>query len=949
MIHLLSASFRCVGRLLLALACFQSGLVAAESTAQVFAHETSDLTPDRSVRFGKLPNGMRYAIRANAEPKGRAALRLIILAGSCMESERQRGIAHFLEHMSFNGSTHYPPGTLIEYFQRLGMDFGGDTNAYTGLDQTVYMIDLPDTKSTTVAEGLKVIGDYAGGLLLDAKEIDKERGIILAEKRTRDSVQYRTFVAQWDFTLRGTLLPERLPIGTEKVITEATRDDFKDFYDTWYRPERMVFVAVGDFDAEAVEKQTTAALGSIPARAPARSDPDLGPLPSKEGIQVAFHAEAEAPQTRIEISTITPDPREPDTKATRLRYLPRDLAVSIMNQRLSILAKKEGAPFSSARVSVGSAFNYLRESSMEIVCKPEQWEAALAVAEQELRRALEHGFQAAELSEATAHFSNALEQAVKTAPTRRSPQLAMELVSSFVENDVFTDPETERALLQPALEKITLDACLSGFREAWRASHRYVFLTGNVRIEGDAKKAMLAAYEKSAAVRVGPPQKLESLSFAYTDFGPSGKVSSKKTVDDLGITLVEFENGVRLNLKRTDFEANRIALSMRIGYGQLAQSQEQAGLATFVSNTFKAGGLGKHSADDLRRMLAGKNVSGAFRVANDAIVASAATTPTDLLLQLQLLAAYVIDPGYRPEAVRQFHKSVDQYYISLAHTPSGPLQAEVPRLLANGDTRFGIPPKEQMLALDSEKARAWLAPQLSKGALEIALVGDLNPDEAIAAVARTFGALPKREMRPAFVKQRQVKFPEAPLDREFRVETKIPKAEVALYWPSTDANDVRHTRRMNMLAQILEDRLRVKVREELGDAYSPGAGSVPSDTYLGYGYFIARITADPAQVKKLTQVVIDIADDLARKGMSQDELDRAKLPMLTRLRESARTNAYWLEAVLAKAQEKPVVLDWCRNRLADTESIRVEEIAELAKRYLPASRATKIAVYPEGN
>ena len=202
-----------------------------------FAHEHSDIQPDPAIRFGKLPNGLRYAIAANAEPKGRASLRLLVEAGSLHETEEQRGLAHFLEHMAFNGSVHYPPGTLIEFFQRMGMNFGGDTNASTSFDRTLYLIELADTKDATLAEGFRVFSDYAGGLLLQPAELDRERGIILSEKRARDSVSFRTFVAQFEQLLESTLFPKRMPIGLTEVIEKSPREQFVDFYDAWYRPE----------------------------------------------------------------------------------------------------------------------------------------------------------------------------------------------------------------------------------------------------------------------------------------------------------------------------------------------------------------------------------------------------------------------------------------------------------------------------------------------------------------------------------------------------------------------------------------------------------------------------------------------------------------------------------------------------------------------------------------
>ena len=225
-----------------------------------FGQETSDLRPDPAAVWGRLPNGLRYVVLPNKEPRGRASLRLVVGSGSLYETESQRGLAHYLEHMAFNGSTHYAPGTLVEYLQRLGMDFGADTNASTSFDSTVFMLELPNTRPATLAEGFQILGDYAGGLLIEPQQINKERGIILAEKRTRDSVEYRSWVAENEFLLGDSLIPKRMPIGLTEVIEKAPREQFVDFYNAWYRPDNLAVIAVGDFDPAAVEAQIKQAL-----------------------------------------------------------------------------------------------------------------------------------------------------------------------------------------------------------------------------------------------------------------------------------------------------------------------------------------------------------------------------------------------------------------------------------------------------------------------------------------------------------------------------------------------------------------------------------------------------------------------------------------------------------------------------------------------------------------
>lgn len=918
-----------------------------------FPQAESDLKADPQAHFGTLPNGLRYVIRPNQEPKDRAALRLLVQAGALNERDDQQGLAHFLEHMAFNGSAHYAPGSLVEFFQRLGMSFGGDTNASTGFDRTLYLLDLPDTKAATMAEGLKVFADYAGGLLLQPEEIDKERGIILSEKRTRDSVSYRTFVSTNAFLLGGTRFPQRLPIGQAEIIQKATREVFADFYDTWYRPELMSVVVVGDINPAEVEKQIVATFGALKARAPARPAPDLGKLATFDGVRVFYHPEAEAPTTSVTIATLVPSSHHPDTAAHRLEDLPRSLAHMMINQRLAILAKKENAPFSSGRAGVGESYDFYRQSSFALTCRADQWSAALAVAEQELRRAVEFGFQPAELKEVVANFRNGLEEAVKTDATRRSDSIAYEIAGSLVDREVYTTAADDLALFGPALDRVAAQTCLAALREVWSPKHRLVMVTGNAKIEGaagaqpdSAAAAIAAAFEKSRAVAVKAPEAIEDLKWAYTDFGAPGKITKRAEVADLGVTLLAFENGVRLNLKKTDFEANRIRVSVRLGTGQLTEPRDQPGLSFFTNQTFNEGGLGKHSSDDLRRILAGKTIGAGFNAGGDAFVVGGSTNREDLELEFQLIAARLTDPGYRPEAARQSRKMIDQAYLSFEHTAGGPFTLEVAKLLASGDPRFGLPPKDEILRRNLAEVKAWLASELASGAIEVAVVGDFDADLVIAAVAKTLGALPKRNEKPSLDTLKNVKFPAQPFTREFSIVTEIPKGTVAVYWPTTDGKEIHRTRRMGMLAEVFNDRLRVKVREELGDAYSPGAGSSASDVFPGYGYIMANVTVDPPRAKQVADIVVAIADQLAQKGVTEDELDRAKKPVLTSLRESARTNGYWLGNVLARAQERPEMLDWSRTRYTDNEAISKADLDALAKTYLGAARASRVIVIP---
>ena len=934
-----------------------SGVLQAAQPPLLFppAAGRTDLAFDPALVVGELPNGLRYALRANPEPRARASLRLIVSAGSFNETEAQRGLAHFLEHMAFNGSAHYPPGTLVEFFQRMGMNFGGDTNAYTSFDRTVYMLELPDTRPETLAEGFRVLADFAGGLLLKPEEIDRERGVILSEKLARDSADYRAAVAGYEFFLGGTLLPARLPIGREAVIKTAVPARFADFYDTWYRPERMAVVVVGDFDPAAVEKPLRDTLATLAGRAPVRPEPALGsPIPERPealaAVRFGVHHEPEASAVTVTLAALRAADLTPDTSQKRLRDLPRDLAFSMFNHRLAELAKAEDAPFVHATAAQDAFPNIHDGAELQLTARPGKWAESLRAGENELRRALRFGFHASELREAVASFRNALEQAVKTDSTRRSEERADELVEAFIEGTVPTAAAANLALYCPALDAMKVEDCDEALKVAWSSPvGRAVAVIGNLanaEAAGLVTTARVAAvYADAEAVEVVSAAAHADAPWAYADFGPAGKITERREVTDLGITQVVFANGVRVNLKPTRFEAGSISLGARVGTGRLVEPRDQPGLAFFGGVTFIAGGLGKHSDDELRRILAGRNVGIGFHVADDALVFNGQTTPADLSLELQLLAAHLADPGWRSEAQLVGRRQMEPFFARLATQPSGQLNLEVPRLLASGDSRFGLPSREQALGCTLDGLRAWLAPQLATGAIELSLVGDFDLEATLAAVAATVGALPVRGERPTLEALRRVSIP-APEARTLHYTGAIAKNLLVLYWPSADARDIHRTRRFALLAGVLGDRLRTAVRQKLGGSYSPTAGSAPSETYRDYGFLFAQVLTDPAELEAVRAEVHAAAADLAAHGVSTDELNRARQPVLTALHESERTNAYWLVNVLGAAQEQPWRLDAARDRVADHEAITKAELDTLARAYLDPARAIQFTIVP---
>ena len=389
------------------------------------------------------------------------------------------------------------------------------------------------------------------------------------------------------------------------------------------------------------------------------------------------------------------------------------------------------------------------------------------------------------------------------------------------------------------LKSVTSDECAASLRKAWDTKDIDIYVGGNLKLD-NATETILAAYRESQKVPVTAPQQNETGTFAYTSFGAPGKIASHVDQEDLGITQAIFANGVRVNVKKTDFEKNAVRVLVSFGGGKLSTPMDKPGIIPFTQSVFQLGGLEKHSVDELRRNFAGKTVGSDFAIGDDSFMLAGRTTPKELLDQLQLLCAYVVAPGYREEAQRQFDKNLDAMYTELNHTAEGVMENKVVGFIHGGDPRFEFPEQDVMAKRTMKEVKDWLTPALKEGYMEIAVVGDVIPEEVLSAISKTFGALPKRaDKKPAYTKERDVKFPSEPHDKDFRFTSEIPRAYAFAYWPTADQSNVQRARRLSLLGQIMDDRLRIKIRQELGETYSPVGYHVPSDTYTGYGYMTA--------------------------------------------------------------------------------------------------------------
>ncbi|MFP4572980.1 MAG: M16 family metallopeptidase [Desulfobacterales bacterium] len=912
-------------------------------------HEKSDFTPDPEVIFDSLENGLRYVIMKNQKPEDRVRMHMVVDAGSFHETEDQRGIAHFLEHMLFNGTSNFPPGELVKYFQRIGMAFGPDVNGSTGFYQTVYDLDLPAGDKESLEEAMLVFHDFAAEALLKQQEVVKERSVILSEKQTRDSPGYRTFKKTLKFELPEARISARMPIGIEPVIRNTGRELLKEFYDTWYRPERLTLVMVGDFEPETAKDLLAARFADLEARADQMPAPKFGPVKHK-GIKPFYHHEPEAGNSRVAIETVEKQTMPADSSRYQEKRLLSQMANSIVGHRLNAMLEESDPPFTDAWIRSGHYLRFVKSSEIAADCDPEDWQKAFSAIEQVLRKALEHGFTESEVRRVQKEYNTRLEQAAKKAGTRRSSDIARDIIKKLSDNRVYQSPGQRLELLQPAVNSATPGSLHEAFKQEWTAGHRLLLVTGNADLseaDDSPEEAIRKVYEQSRRQPVKKPKKGAKVEFPYL-LPPAGegKIKKRQHIEDLGITRVVFDNGVTLLVKKTDFKDDQVLTAVSFGGGESAEPSENPALAEMTREVINLSGLGRLTREALKQALAGKNTSVRLEVEEDKFVFSADSVPEETRLMFELLYAHIKDPAFRVSARSRAIKRFKQRYESLSRSVQGAMELEGMRFFAGGDSRFGLPPIKAVENTELEDIRDWIKPALENAPLEIAVVGDINEEQVIREAGRFFGSLAQRNetlqpsdnSSPVFPKGKEL---------NLSVPTRISKALLVTAYPTTDIWDIEKTRRLSILSRIFSDRMRIKIREEMGAAYSRTAFNKPGRAYPDYGILAGYIITDPEKITPVEEALKEIAADLHKNGAGEDELARALKPTLTGIREQLKTNEYWLDTVLKGAARHPVQLEWSRSIKDDYGQITVKDVNRMAQKYLKNKVSATIRIRPE--
>jgi len=888
--------------------------------------------PDPAVKRGVLANGLRYAVMHNSSPAGAVSIRLAMDVGSYEEADNELGFAHFIEHMAFRSTRQSPDGAFDNKFAALGVAIGRDQNAATTLESTVYRIDLPSGGMAAVRPVLDWMRGAADGILFTPAAVDVERGVVLAEKQSREGPAADMQRDTARFQGPGLRSVERDPVGTVQSLGAATPAGLQAFYDRWYRPENGVLIVIGDAPVAELERAAEQAFSSWRGRGAAGVRPAPPPAASARGLDAFTRSHPALPSAVAACRVSPPDP----DRGPGLQRMRRDayslLWTAILTKRLTHLAAAENSALLGAGASVSRDIPDALVACLIAVPTADQWQRALSVSQAELRRFATAGPTAQEVQTAIEELRSRLRAAQYQGGTRISSAVADQITEAELGGRTFQDPREAMRTFEIAVAGIDPDDVRKAFQSDWSGSGPLLVATAP---RAPAKEELLAAWNgnEQAAPLEAYADRADS-AWAYRDFGKHGRVKSTERFANPDYARFTFKNGTILNFKHTGFQSGGAEIRVRFGWGERGLVQSMRIPAALAAGLFPMGGLGKMDLEQIASALTNTSWSFTLGIDTDAFLLSSSTLSDQVAQQMQLLAAYMTDPGFRSLMDDKLPTAVDFVYRSYHTEPNLVAVEALENRLYPGQP--SLPPREQLAGFKVKDFEQLLRPVLTRSPVEVTIVGDVAEAYAVSAVAATFGALPKRApLAPPAGQGPFRRFPEAlPAFVRATHEGPAEKAAALLMWPLYVATPERRSEEyaIGLAAAIFETRLLQRVRVAMGKAYSPSVASVMPD-WADQGYLAVGIETTPADLDQLVAAARQIAAELAAGRITQAELDTARDPLVAAREQAQSRNEAWA-GVLSGALRHPEAFDELLGYRAAMQALTLDDVRRAAAAWL---------------
>jgi len=928
-------------RALLALACLSLGSGGAPLARGRPAPEPV-IPPDPALHSGRLPNGLRYYLLPRLTQPGHVSLRLIVQAGSLDERDDERGYAHFVEHMAFDGTVHYPAGRLVLFLQGLGLSLGADLNADTSFTHTIYKLDLPAARY--LPQGLEILRDYADGLTFPDYALERQKGVILSELGARATAQYELNTRWLSFLYAGSALPERMPIGDAGLIARADAQKLRAFYRRCYRPERMIVLVVGDMVPAAVEPALRQQFATLRASGQAPPPAQLR-LPAASGP--AADALASPLHTSAAVDFIALVPRPGDAVRDLQAWQADAVVTSLLNRRLAERAQADpriGRAFAAVEPGPDQWFAHFR---LEAQAATNEWPRAVDLLERELRRAREQGFQPGEVLEASSGILANLQNHRDEVASYHPAALAEAVAARLASDRPWSDLDAELRASSDYLANFTPAEAAAALAALFPDKNLRLVVSRPTPLPG-GPETVLAAFRADAArpLAADAPAAADQLLFHYGDIQPPGAVAERRAEPDLRLTSVAFANGVRLNLRPSKGESHRFALSARLGEGIMDTPANQPRLEQLALDLLASADLGRNTQDELERLLQLHAVAFNAGFDDNQLYLTASGPSAELPFALRFVAALLSDPKLDPARLK---KAVSRYASMQRHeVESTQLWArnEILFQLASENPRLRLASLQQVSRYSFDDICAWMHQHWLEGPLEIGITGSVDPGETVAAAARTVGALPPRNNIPSAAMGRLALRPK-PFARNEVGSMPEGAATLRIAWPAASAREVPENAALQLAVDAVTDRLRIKVREDLGATYAPTGGLYHYSAQPDFQFAWIELTFDPKKANALADLTLQLADDLAQHGVTPEEFARLREPRRAQTAAQLEADSWWLRQVLVRAQSQPEAVRDARALATAYTAVTLEEVNRAAARTLRSTNASAVLVMPK--
>lgn len=931
-------------------------IIAFVAVAQMSNQPALPVIPqDPAVRTGQLENGMKYYIRHNDKQKGLADFYICHDVGAIQEEDNQQGLAHFLEHMAFNGTKNLPNKMLIEYLEKVGVKFGANLNAGTSWDYTQYLMkDVPVVRQGVIDTAMLILHDWSHFITLDHSEIDKERGVIMEELRTRDGASWRSTIHLIKNLFKGTKYEHRNLIGHLDGLKSFSYDDIKSFYDKWYRPDYQAVVVVGDIDVDKIENQIKSLMADIPAPAADAATKEVITVPGNQEPIISIFEDPEMIESNISLY-IKRDamPREYNNTVIAEQFaLIHSLGGSMANNRLSEIAMKPNAPFTNAYISNGGVgiCPTLETLSLGVSTKDGGLKAGFEAALVELERIRRHGFTEGELERAKAQVLRREEQAYLNRNDRMNGQYVNRYLAAFRDNQPFPDAELEWKMDSAIIAELPLEAINQVFA-------RYITNNNNVVIANAPKKDgvvnptkedILAVLSTVRSSEIAPYQDntVKEPLIANPEALKGSKVKKVGTNELLGTTEWTLKNGIKVIVKPTTFKADEVSIQMFAQSGVSALSDADYNTGHYLSLVMSQQGVSKFSATDLRKQLSGKSAYASISPGNYQNAVVAGGSPKDLETIMQLIYLTFTDPRFNQD---DFNTTLGQYLSYVDNLASNPdFRASEEQL----KTLYGNSPRRQQISTEILKdikfeRVADIYKQLYSNAADftVYIVGNVDLETLKPLVSKYIGSLPTSKKTTKRVDD-GVRYVKGEVVNDFKEKMQQPKVSVCRIYTGDIEYNLENAITMNFLQDILRSRYTISIREEKGGTYGVGVGGSIDAHYVPSYQLVIQFDTNTVMADELSDIVVAELKTLAANGPKNEDLEKVREYMIKEWNNRAVQNNAWMNYMVQYYTYGDVM-----NRVADYERIvkemTGEKIAALAAKILADNNMVYVVMRPE--